>query len=110
MSHKIRKSLPENPPRGGGGRTGEQRQKESKRRLDRRRGVREEEIIWFWSRRIVTAVRRVEPCLRFAQISAKISPIVDGGGAELWEKRRTGTGKNRTGGREVAKARRETAA
>lgn len=60
--------------------------------------MREEEIIWFWSRRIVTAVRRVEPCLRFAQISAKISPIVDGG--ELWEKKkRTGRGKNRMGGR-----------
>lgn len=41
--------------------------------------MREEEIIWFWSRRIVTAVRRVEPCLIFAQISAKIIPIVDGG-------------------------------
>lgn len=53
--------------------------------------MREEEIIWFGSRRIVTAVRRVEPCLRFAQISAKISPIVDGGGT-MGEKKKNGTG------------------
>lgn len=52
--------------------------------------MREEEIIWFWSRRIVTAVRRVEPCLRFAQISAKISPIVDGGNYGRKKKERDG--------------------
>lgn len=69
--------------------------------------MREEEIIWFWSRRIVTAVRRVEPCLRFAQISAKISPIVDGG--NYGREKKNGTGEEQNG-REVVKARRETAA
>lgn len=50
------------------------------------------EIIWFWSRGIVTAVRRVERCLRFAQISTKISPIVDGkyGKKNRTEKNRMG--------------------
>lgn len=78
MSHKIRKSLPENPQMGRKekNQAAGRRQKES----DRRRGVREEQIILFWSRGIVTAVRRVAARLRFfGQISAKISPIVEGG-------------------------------
>lgn len=68
--------------------------------------MREVEIIWFWSRGIVTAVRRVEPCLRLAQISAKISPIVDGGNCGRGEE----PGGEEQSGREVATARRQTAA
>lgn len=92
MNHKIRESLCKKP--GTGSEAALRWILQSRGRRGSEVCGRKEEIIWFWSRGIVTAVRRVERCLRFAQISTKISPIVDG---KYRKKNRTE--KNRMGGR-----------
>lgn len=104
MSHKIRKSLPKNPQTGRKEKSRQRRQKES----DRRRGVREEQIILFWSRRIVTAVRRVAARLRFLdRLTQRLAPLLT---VETMEGGREAQEREELNWREVVKTRRETAA